>query len=129
MKKISVESTAEAYLELLAARGVEYLFANAGTDFAPLIEAYAKRAGYDPIFQAQSGMMSVTGFPDGEPVKLGVNVIDWASGVHAAFGIMVALHERAQDLSATTMRHANPTRRHSGRTSVTPSPPTPLSFL
>src|SRR5499426_650230 len=42
-KRVSVESTAEAYLELLAARGVEYLFANAGTDFAPLIEAYAKR--------------------------------------------------------------------------------------
>jgi acetolactate synthase-1/2/3 large subunit len=42
-KRTAVESTAEAYLELLAARGVEYLFANAGTDFAPLIEAYAKR--------------------------------------------------------------------------------------
>lgn len=42
-KRIAIESTAEAYLELLAARGVEYLFANAGTDFAPLIEAYAKR--------------------------------------------------------------------------------------
>ena len=43
-KRVSIESTAEAYLELLAARGVEYLFANAGTDFAPLIEAYARRA-------------------------------------------------------------------------------------
>ena len=43
LKRATVESTAEAYLELLAARGVEYLFANAGTDFAPLIEAYAKR--------------------------------------------------------------------------------------
>ena len=42
-KQASVESTAEAYLELLAARGVDYLFANAGTDFAPLIEAYARR--------------------------------------------------------------------------------------
>src|SRR2546425_836035 len=42
-KKIAIESTAEAYLELLAARGVEYLFANAGTDFAPLREAGAKR--------------------------------------------------------------------------------------
>jgi acetolactate synthase I/II/III large subunit len=42
-KRASIESTAEAYLELLAARGIEYLFANAGTDFAPLIEAYAKR--------------------------------------------------------------------------------------
>jgi len=43
LKRAAVESTAEAYLELLAARGIEYLFANAGTDFAPLIEAYAKR--------------------------------------------------------------------------------------
>ena len=44
LKKVMVESAAEAYLELLAARGVEYFFGNAGTDFAPLIEAYAKRA-------------------------------------------------------------------------------------
>src|SRR6185503_14811164 len=43
LKKVAVESAAEAYLELLAARGVEYFFANAGTDFAPLIEAYSKR--------------------------------------------------------------------------------------
>jgi acetolactate synthase-1/2/3 large subunit len=42
-KRVSVESTAEAYLELLEARGIEYLFANAGTDFAPIIEAYARR--------------------------------------------------------------------------------------
>ncbi|HEX6080052.1 MAG TPA: thiamine pyrophosphate-requiring protein [Methylomirabilota bacterium] len=43
-KRATVESTADAYLELLAARGVEYFFANAGTDFAPLIEAYARRS-------------------------------------------------------------------------------------
>src|SRR5262249_12616553 len=42
-KQATVESNAEAYLELLAARGIEYLFANAGTDFAPIIEAYARR--------------------------------------------------------------------------------------
>ena len=35
-------SVAEAYLALLADRGVEYLFGNAGTDFAPLVEAYAR---------------------------------------------------------------------------------------
>ncbi|MCZ6741211.1 MAG: thiamine pyrophosphate-binding protein, partial [Alphaproteobacteria bacterium] len=35
-------TVADAYLEILADRGVEYLFANAGTDFAPLIEALAK---------------------------------------------------------------------------------------
>src|SRR5919109_4768093 len=42
-KRASVETTAEAYLELLAARGVEYFFGNAGTDFAPIVEAYARR--------------------------------------------------------------------------------------
>ncbi|HYM72845.1 MAG TPA: thiamine pyrophosphate-requiring protein [Stellaceae bacterium] len=43
-KELAVESVAEAYLALLAERGVEYLFANAGTDFAPIVEAYAKAA-------------------------------------------------------------------------------------
>ena len=38
------QSVAGAYLSLLASRGVEYLFGNAGTDFAPLIEAYAEAA-------------------------------------------------------------------------------------
>ena len=41
-KHIPAESVAEAYLALLAERGVEYLFANAGTDFAPIVEAYAR---------------------------------------------------------------------------------------
>jgi acetolactate synthase-1/2/3 large subunit len=36
------ETAADAWLCLLAARGVEYLFANGGTDFAPVVEAYAK---------------------------------------------------------------------------------------
>src|SRR4051794_28318046 len=38
----SAISTAEAYLAILRDRGVEYLFANAGTDFAPIVEGYAK---------------------------------------------------------------------------------------
>src|SRR5690349_6676397 len=42
--ELNVDSVAEAYLALLAERGVEYLFANAGTDFAPIVEAYAKAA-------------------------------------------------------------------------------------
>ena len=42
-KNVEVSSVAEAYLELLAARNIEYFFGNAGTDFAPIIEAYAKR--------------------------------------------------------------------------------------
>ena len=40
-KTFKIETTAQAYLQLLSERGVEYLFANAGTDFAPLIDAFA----------------------------------------------------------------------------------------
>lgn len=40
--RLAIESSAEALLCLLKSRGVEYFFANAGTDFAPVIEAYAK---------------------------------------------------------------------------------------
>jgi acetolactate synthase-1/2/3 large subunit len=39
---IPVESTGQAYLELLRARGIEYFFGNAGTDFGPLVDAFAK---------------------------------------------------------------------------------------
>ena len=49
LKKVSVESAAEAYLELLASRGVEYFFGNAGTDFAPIIEAYARRSAQGQV--------------------------------------------------------------------------------
>src|ERR687891_722614 len=49
LKKVAVESAAEGYLELLASRGVEYFFGNAGTDFAPIIEAYAKRAAQGQV--------------------------------------------------------------------------------
>jgi acetolactate synthase-1/2/3 large subunit len=44
MKNPDTRSVAAAYLALLAERGVDYLFGNAGTDFAPLIEAYAQAA-------------------------------------------------------------------------------------
>jgi len=43
LKQVSVESTADAYLELLAARGIDYFFGNGGTDFGPIVDAYAKR--------------------------------------------------------------------------------------
>jgi acetolactate synthase I/II/III large subunit len=45
---VKPETAADAWLTLLAARGIEYLFANGGTDFAPVVEAYAKgeKAGW-----------------------------------------------------------------------------------
>ncbi len=39
---IPVENTAQAYLELLRARGIDYFFGNAGTDFGPLVDAFAR---------------------------------------------------------------------------------------
>ena len=42
-ESVAVETVAEAYLALLKARGIDWLFANAGTDFAPIIEAFCAR--------------------------------------------------------------------------------------
>jgi crotonobetainyl-CoA:carnitine CoA-transferase CaiB-like acyl-CoA transferase len=48
----------------------------------------------DVTVQAASGMMSVTGFPDGPPVKCGPAVVDFLSGIHLYAGVMTALYER-----------------------------------
>ncbi len=57
---------------------------------------YAPRAGYDFIVQGMSGLMSVTGDPEGQPQKSGVAITDLFTGVYATTGILAALHERAQ---------------------------------
>ena len=56
---------------------------------------YAHRSGFDTIAQAMSGAMSLTGFPD-TPVRDIVSFEDYGTALHAAFGIMVALHHRAR---------------------------------
>ncbi|MEV0614223.1 CoA transferase [Nonomuraea sp. NPDC050404] len=50
--------------------------------------------GYDLIAQAVGGLMSVTGEPDGPGTKAGVALVDVITGLHAALGIMAALHHR-----------------------------------
>jgi formyl-CoA transferase len=55
---------------------------------------YADRPGYDLIAQAMSGVMSVTGTPDGMPVKCGLPVGDLGAGMFCAFGIVAAVHAR-----------------------------------
>ncbi|MEC8040186.1 MAG: CaiB/BaiF CoA-transferase family protein [Pseudomonadota bacterium] len=57
---------------------------------------YAHRAGYDYIIQGMSGLMSITGDPDGQPQRVGVAVTDIFTGVYAVSGILAALHQRHQ---------------------------------
>jgi formyl-CoA transferase len=55
---------------------------------------YRDKKAYDPILQAMSGIMSVTGSRDGEPVKCGVAITDIISGMFAAFAISTSLYRR-----------------------------------
>jgi crotonobetainyl-CoA:carnitine CoA-transferase CaiB-like acyl-CoA transferase len=59
---------------------------------------YAPRAGYDAIFQAMGGLMSVTGHMDGEPgagpMKVGPSIVDYMTGMNTSIGILAALYHR-----------------------------------
>lgn len=72
--------------------------------------------GYDAVAQAFGGVMSVNGEPGGEPLKLPMPVVDYATGLYASSALLMALHERQRsglgqhiDLSlydvALTMTH------------------------
>jgi crotonobetainyl-CoA:carnitine CoA-transferase CaiB-like acyl-CoA transferase len=56
----------------------------------------AKLPGYDLIVQAISGLMSLTGDPDGPPYRAGISVFDVMAGLHATIGILAALRTRAE---------------------------------
>jgi crotonobetainyl-CoA:carnitine CoA-transferase CaiB-like acyl-CoA transferase len=55
----------------------------------------ASLPGYDLIVQAISGLMSLTGDPDGEPYRAGISIFDVMSGMQATIGILAALRHRA----------------------------------
>lgn len=59
-------------------------------------EEAAALPGYDFLLQAMGGLMSVTGEPDGQPLKAGTAVVDLVCGLLAANGIQAALVERAR---------------------------------
>ncbi|RMH11745.1 MAG: CoA transferase, partial [Gemmatimonadetes bacterium] len=56
----------------------------------------ADQPGYDPLMQAYAGLMSVTGEPDGPPLRAGVSLVDFATGVWTALGVLAALRTREQ---------------------------------
>ncbi len=57
---------------------------------------YSHRLGYDFLIQAIGGIMSVTGEPDGAPMKVGVGIADVMCGMYAAVSILAAIHHRDQ---------------------------------
>ncbi len=56
---------------------------------------YRDRKGYDTIFQALSGIMSLTGHPDGPPAKAGIPVSDMTSGLWIVIAVMAGLAQRS----------------------------------
>lgn len=56
----------------------------------------AGAAAYDPVVQAGSGMMSVTGYDETGPTKVGFWVVDMTTGMNAAFAVASALYRRGQ---------------------------------
>src|ERR1700726_2107505 len=55
---------------------------------------FASRPGFDPITQAESGFMSLNGFPDGPPVRTGPPTVDMLTGMSACNAILLALLAR-----------------------------------
>ncbi len=62
------------------------------------------RPGYDQIAQGEAGLMALTGPSEGEPTKVGVPIADLLAGMHGAFGVVAALHERARTGRGTVVR-------------------------
>ncbi|HLH57918.1 MAG TPA: CoA transferase [Streptosporangiaceae bacterium] len=54
----------------------------------------ASLPGYDVLVQGMSGLMSITGDPDGPPFRSGISVFDVFTGLHSTVGVLAALHHR-----------------------------------
>ena len=98
---------------------------------------YALRPGTDHVFQGMSGLMSVSGEPEGEPMRCGVPVADMTAGLLAYSGVLAALYHRqrtgqgqevkinlldaAMSLQQTTLTEFMLLGRQTPRTPATPA--------
>jgi crotonobetainyl-CoA:carnitine CoA-transferase CaiB-like acyl-CoA transferase len=87
----------------------------------------AARAGYDLVVQAESGIMDITGFEDGPPVKVGTSIADLVAGMTAAQGITLALLARHKtkkgqkvEISMYFGTGSKPSRRGNKHPSIVP---------
>jgi crotonobetainyl-CoA:carnitine CoA-transferase CaiB-like acyl-CoA transferase len=64
---------------------------------------HADWPAYDPVVQAMSGLMSVIGYKDRPPVRIGASIIDYGTGTTAAFLLASALIEREQTGEGTEL--------------------------
>jgi len=89
----SLEARGLGYEELASTNpGLVYCAISAFGEAGPL----ARDPGYDPLLQAFTGIMSVTGHPDRPPARAGVSVIDMGAGMWAFIGTLGALYRRQQ---------------------------------
>ena len=94
LKPGSAEQRGLGYADLSAANpALIYCAISAFGQTGPL----SALPGYDPLIQAFTGVMSVTGREGDEPVRVGVSLIDMGTGMWTAMGILAALLQRAQD--------------------------------
>ncbi|HEV2971664.1 MAG TPA: CoA transferase [Pirellulales bacterium] len=68
----------------------------------------AATPGYDLVVQATAGIMSITGEPDGSPMKIGVAITDVLTGLYAAVSVLAGLYQRSESLAATRQGSAAP---------------------
>jgi crotonobetainyl-CoA:carnitine CoA-transferase CaiB-like acyl-CoA transferase len=96
---VVIESFRPGTIERLGLGHAEIQAANPGVVYCSISafgagERAATLPGYDLLLQAMSGLMSVTGEPDGRPLKVGAALIDMICGLYASSGILAALHAR-----------------------------------
>jgi crotonobetainyl-CoA:carnitine CoA-transferase CaiB-like acyl-CoA transferase len=94
IENFKVGSLARFALDYAAQRaanpGVIYLSVSGFGQSGP----YAQKPATDSVFQAMSGLMDVTGEPDGEPVKVGTYAVDYTAGLYGALAVVAAIRHR-----------------------------------